>query len=334
MSASKYFVITGGAGYIGSMVAASLLARGDRVLVIDTLDFGGDGLLSFLPFANFAWTKQDVTERAPLAELMHNADAVIHLAALVGFPACNRAGRERTWQVNVEGTQRVYETAAQAGVDRFIFASSYSNYGLAADGEMVTEQSPLQPQSSYAESKVAAEQFLLTQSSQTGPAVTCLRLATVFGVSPRTRFDLMVNQFAWQAHQGEKLVIYQENFRRAFVHVRDVARAMLLVADAPRSAVAGQIFNVGNEALNSSKQELVMLLQEQWPALRVELQDRSFGGDMRSLHVSFEKIRRELGFTTCIDLRQGLAELHQALTLGWITNPADDRHRNHPPLLV
>ncbi|MCB0208390.1 MAG: NAD(P)-dependent oxidoreductase [Anaerolineae bacterium] len=334
MSASKYFVITGGAGYIGSMVTAHLLARGDRVMIIDTLNFGGDSLLSFLPFANFAWTKQDLTARAPLAEIMSNADTVIHLAALVGFPACNQAGREATWQVNVEGTRLVYEAAAQAGVDRLIFASSYSNYGLASDGEMVTEESPLQPQSSYAESKVAAEQFLLAQSSQTGPAVTCLRLATVFGVSPRTRFDLMVNQFAWQAHQAEKLVIYQENFRRAFIHVADVAQAMLQVADAPRSEVDGQIFNVGNEALNSSKQELVQLLQEQWPALRVELQDRSFGGDMRSLHVSFEKIRRVLNYTTHIDLRQGIAELHQALSLGWITNPADDRHRNHPPLLV
>ncbi len=334
MVENRHYIITGGAGYIGSVVTASLLARGYQVTVIDKLDFGGDGLLGFRPFTDFNWLKQDITANDSLAELMRGATCVIHLAALVGFPACDQAGREATWRTNVEGTQRIYEAAGQAGVKQLIYASSYSNYGLAPEGELVTEDSPLNPQSSYAESKIAAEQFLLRQSPQTGPAVTCLRLATVFGVSPRTRFDLMVNQFAWQAHNGETLVIYQQDFQRAFVHVQDVARAILQVANVPLEQVSGQIFNVGHESLNSSKMELISFIREYWPEVRVEVQNLSFGGDMRSLHVSFEKIRRVLNFTPQFDLRQGIAELHQALSNGWIYAPNSNRHRNHPPLLT
>lgn len=331
---NRHFVVTGGAGYIGSLITAHLLARGNQVTVIDALHFGADGLLAFFNIPGFKLVKGDITQADTLVQAMSKAACVIHLAALVGFPICNQVGRETTWRVNVEGSKNVYKAAQAARVERFIYASSYSNYGLAPEGVMVDEESPLQPQSVYAESKVAAEQFLLEQLSERGPAVTCLRLATVFGVSPRTRFDLMVNQFAWQAHCGETLVIYQQDFQRAFVHVQDVARAMLLVADTPPEKVAGQIFNVGHESLNSSKKELIALIQERWPSLKVETQHVNFGGDMRSIHVSFAKIQRILNYQPQIDLRQGIAELHHALSAGWIYAPGSDRHRNHPPLLT
>lgn len=326
------FVITGGAGYIGSALAASLVAEGRSVHILDFLASGGESLLALRDFPDFVLHPIDITRAGDLDDLLRGARCVVHLAALVGFPACDEAGREAAWAINVDATQRVYEAAARVGVERIVYASSYSNYGIAEEGQLVTEESPLHPQSIYAESKVAAEEFLRTRNS--GPAVTCLRLATVFGVSPRTRFDLMVNQFALAAHRGEKLVIYQEDVRRTFVHVRDVARAFRLVADADLKSVRGQVFNVGHERLNSSKQEIIELMREVWPDMDVEIAALEFGGDMRSVHVSFEKIRRKLDFTPTVELREGIEELHRELTSGCLCPPEDRRYRNHPPLVT
>jgi nucleoside-diphosphate-sugar epimerase len=334
MARGRHFVVTGGAGYIGSLLAATLLAEGHRVTVADCFAYGGEALLALRAFPGFRAVPHDVRRDDGLGAHLAGADAVFHLAALVGFPACDRAGEAETYAVNVDGTRRVYEAAADAGVSRLVYASSYSNYGVAPEDALVTEDSPLRPQSSYARSKVEAERFLLDRSAAGGPAVTCLRLATVFGVSPRTRFDLMLNQFALQAHRDETLVLYQEDYRRTFVHVSDVVRAMRLVVDADLATVSGQVFNVGNETLNSSKHELVELLRAAWPALRVESRALGFGGDMRSVHVSFEKIRRALGYRTHVDLFSGIRELHDALTSRWLHAPDADRYRNHPPLLT
>ena len=333
MADGRHFVVTGGAGYIGSHLAATLLSAGHRVTVLDSFLYGGEALMALRAFPGFRAIRCDVRTEDRLAEHMAGADAVFHLAALVGFPICDRVGERETYSVNLDGTRAVYAAAERAEVPRFVYASSYSNYGIAAGDTLVTEESPLQPQSTYASSKVAAERFLLDRDTAARPAVTCLRLATVFGVSPRTRFDLMLNQFALQVHNGETLVLYEEDYRRTFVHVSDVVRAMMLIVDADTETVTGQVFNVGNETLNSSKRELVSFLREAWPTLKVESRAEGFGGDMRSVHVSFEKIRRTLGYQTRVDLRSGVRELHEALTSRWV-NPADaDRYRNHPPLL-
>jgi nucleoside-diphosphate-sugar epimerase len=333
MTDGRHFVVTGGAGYIGSSLSAALLAAGNRVTVLDSLLYGGEALLALRAFPGFRAVLCDVRTEDGLAEHMAGAHAVFHLAALVGFPICDRVGERETYSVNLDGTRNVYEAAARAEVPRLVYSSSYSNYGIAADDTLVTEDSPLHPQSTYASSKVAAERFLLDRPTGALPTVTCLRLATVFGVTPRMRFDLMLNQFALQVHNGETLVLYEQDYRRTFVHVSDVVRAMRLVVDADIEKVAGQVFNVGNETLNSSKRELVSLLREAWPTLRVENRAEGFGGDMRSVHVSFEKIRRTLSFQTRVDLRSGVRELHEALTSRWV-HPADvDRYRNHPPLL-
>jgi nucleoside-diphosphate-sugar epimerase len=265
---------------------------------------------------------------------MKDADSVVHLAALVGFPACDRAGREMTWCVNVEGTRRVYESAARVGVRRLVYASSYSNYGRAKGDTIVTEESLLFPQSLYAESKIAAERFLLEQTSQGTVTPTCLRLATVFGVSPRTRFDLMVNQFTLEAFVKRRLVLFQQDFKRSFVHVRDVARAISVVLDAPEKLVNGQVFNIGSEKLNTTKSYLVKILQEHWPDVEVEMRDVNFGGDMRSLHVSFDKARKVLGFEAQLSLEEGINELCWALENKVIQEPQSDRYRNHPAILI
>lgn len=316
------------------MLVSTLLDQGNQVTVIDDLWFGGESLLPFLRFQRFNLVKGDICTSRVLAQVMQGADGVVHLAALVGFPACDRAGRETTWRVNVAGTQCVYEAAARAGVRRLVFASSYSNYGYAEGDTMVTEESPLFPQSLYAESKIAAERFFLTQASDNVVSPVCLRLATVFGVSPRTRFDLMVNQFVLDAFAKRRLTLYQQDFKRSFVHICDVARAVLLVLDAPDDQVRGQVFNIGSEKLNTTKSYLVKILQKHWPDVQVELRDVNLGGDIRSLHVSFEKARRVLGFEAQLNLEEGINELCWALENKVIQEPQSDRYRNHPAILV
>ena len=265
---------------------------------------------------------------------MSTADCVVHLAAIVGFPACDKVGRDYAWRINVQGTQNVWQAANKAGVKRFIFASSYSNYGESQQGELVTETSPLQPKSIYAETKIEAEKYLLCRGSSDITAPTCLRLATVFGLSPRTRFDLIINQFVLDALTKGVLEIYQTDFKRSFVHVRDVARAIAAMMDAPIEMVRNQVFNVGSESCNISKQKLVEMIKLSIPKLNVIYRDVSFAGDMRSIHVSFEKIRRTLAFEAKTSVAEGIEELIGAIQNGVIADPHNNRYRNHPTILV
>ena len=327
-------LVTGGAGYIGSALVSALLKQGATVTVLDDLWFGGEAILPFLSFDTFRLVKCDLSADSIPGDVMNDADCLVHLAAVVGFPACEKAGRDFVWRNNVQGTQRLYEIAKNSRVKRVVFSSSYSNYGESKDGVPVTEDSPLYPKSLYAESKIEAERFLLNQADPQGPAPICLRLATVFGVSPRTRFDLIVNQFVLEAYTKEYVELYQENFKRSFVHVQDVVQAILCVMGAPLDRVRNQVFNVGSEKLNTSKQELIDLIRTYVPRLRVEYRNASFAGDMRSIHVSFEKMRKILRFETQINMDQGIKELLWTLRNRIISDPLSERYRNHSAILV
>jgi len=320
-----HYLITGGAGYIGSLLTSVLLQHGHRVTVVDDLLFGGESLLGHFTHPDFKFVKGNILESSTLERASY--EAVIHLAAIVGFPACQAVGREAAWRYNVEATQRVYDAAAEAGVERFILASTYSNYGLSPDGRAVIEESPLNPQSLYAETKIAAEEWLLAQKDG-GPAPLIFRFATLFGISPRTRFDLIVNQFVLEALTKRLLIIYQRGYSRSFVHVRDVVRGIHLGLEAPLAVVQGQVFNLGSDEGNYTKDEIVQLVQRHVPGTEVTYKDLSFGGDMRDITVSFEKIGRELGFEARISVEEGVIEVRDALQSGLIKNPMDDRHRN------
>lgn len=326
MSESKHVVITGGAGYIGSLLTAQLLQRGHRVTVIDNLLFGGEALLTFFSDPNFHFAKADVTEARTLRDSLPRKwpkpDAVIHLAAIVGFPACQAVGKQAAWRYNVDATKNVFEQAENLQVSRFLFASTYSNYGLSPDGRPVTEESPLNPQSLYAETKIAAEEFLLPNGA------LIFRLATLYGISPRTRFDLIVNQFVLDAYTKRELLIYQRGYSRSFVHVLDVVRGFLIGLDAPEEKVHGQVYNLGTDNGNYSKDQIVQLVIKRLPETVVEYKDLTFGGDMRDITVSFEKIRRELGYKTTLTVDDGVREVVNALRLGLIREPQHERYRN------
>jgi nucleoside-diphosphate-sugar epimerase len=327
----KHILITGGAGYIGSLLTSELLRLNYRVTVLDTLLFGGESLVAFLPHPNFHFVKADVTEKRAIKDSCRDGwqhpDAIIHLAAIVGFPACQAVGKPVAWKYNVEATKMVYEQAADLGAERFVFASTYSNYGLSEDGKPVTEESPLNPQSLYAETKIAAEEYLLSQKAA-GCAPLLFRFATLYGLSPRTRFDLIVNQFVLEAFTRHELIIYQRGYSRSFVHIRDTVRGVIMGLEAERAKIAGQIFNLGTDHGNYSKNDIVNLILKRMPEVTVEYKDLTFGGDMRDITVSFAKIRNVLGFETTLDVNDGVREVLFALKSGLIPNPTDVRYRN------
>jgi nucleoside-diphosphate-sugar epimerase len=331
MKDKRHILVTGGAGYIGSMLTAELLRAGHRVTVLDKLIFGGESLLAFMSHPDFYFARADVTEMRALHNSLPRTwpqpDATVHLAAIVGFPACQAIGKQAAWRYNVDATRQVFEQSVNLGVGRFVFASTYSNYGLSQDGLAVTETSPLNPQSLYAETKIASEDYLLSQKeSVCAPLI--YRLATLYGTSPRTRFDLIVNQFVLDAFTKRELIIYQRGYSRSFVHVQDVVRGILLGLNAPEEKVRGQIYNLGIDDGNYTKDEIVGLVIKRLPETVVRYKDLTFGGDMRDIRVSFEKIKRELGFQAGLNVDDGVREVVHALRSGLIRNPTDERYRN------
>ena len=313
MDKTNHIIITGGAGYIGSLLTSELLRLGHRVTVIDTLLFGGESLVGAMAHPNFRFVKADVTQPYALTNAMRGeeqADALVHLAGIVGFPACQAIGREAAWRYNVEAVQHVYEQAASLNCERFVFSSTYS-----ADDS----------QSLYAETKIAAEAYLLQQSTI---APVIFRIADVYGISPRTRFDQMLNQFVLDAFTKRELIIYQRGYSRSFVHVRDVVNGLLLGLVADVNKVRGEIFNLGTPNGNLTKDEIVNLVMKRLPETHVIYKDLTFGGDMRDISVSFEKIERELGFEATLTPDDGVREVLYALKSGLIKKPQDGRYRN------
>jgi nucleoside-diphosphate-sugar epimerase len=327
----KHILITGGAGYIGSILTSELLRQNYQVTILDSLLFGGESIMPFMNHPNFHFIKTDVTEsravRDALKKDWDKPNAVIHLAGIVGFPACQAVGKQVSWKYNVEATKMVFEQSADLGVERFVFASTYSNYGLSENGKPVTEESPLNPQSLYAETKIAAEEYLLKQKDA-ACAPLLFRFATLYGVSPRTRFDLIVNQFVLEAFTKRQLIIYQRGYSRSFVLIRDIVRGIIMGLEAEQNKIRGQVFNLGTDNGNYSKNDIVNFILRRMPETVVEYKDLTFGGDMRDITASFEKIKRVLGFETTLDVDDGVREVLFALKSGLIKDPTDDRYRN------
>ena len=327
----RHVLVTGGAGYIGSLLTSSLLRADFRVTVVDSLLFGGEALIPFLHHPNFHFVKADVTESRAVRDSIRKdwpkPEAVVHLAGIVGFPACQAVGHQAAWRYNVEATKTVFGQAVGLGAERFVFASTYSNYGLSSDGKPVTEESSLTPQSLYAETKIAAEEYLLANKDSTCAPLS-FRFATLYGISPRTRFDLIVNQFVLEAFTKRELIIYQRGYSRSFVHVYDVVRGIMIGLDVDEAKVRGQVYNLGTDSGNYSKDQIVGLVLKRMPDTTVEYKDLTFGGDMRDITVSFEKVHRKLGFETTLTVDDGVREVLYALKSGIIRNPMDEKYRN------
>ncbi len=331
MPEKGHILVTGGAGYIGSLLTAELLRADYQVTVVDNLLYGGESLLAFLSHPNFHFSKGDITEpgtlRSALRKDWATPKAVVHLAGIVGFPACQAVGKQAAWYHNVGGTRRVFEDAAMLGIGRLVFASTYTGYEASSDNAAATESAPFAPQSLYAETKAAAEEYLLSAGSS-APSALIFRLATLYGISPRTRFDLIVNQFVLDAYLKRELVIYQRGYLRSFLHVRDAAHGILLGLEASDEKVRRQIYNLGSDEGNFTKDEIVGFVIKRLPETVVTYKDLTFGGNVRDLRVSFEKIRSALGYQALLTVDDSVRETVNALQQGIIQDPRDQRYTN------
>lgn len=319
-------LITGGAGYIGSTLAYRLLTAGHRVRVLDCLVHGGEPLMGIWSDPNFEFVRGDIRERATIRHAVSGQNAVVHLAAVVGDPACARQP-ELTRETNLRASLILIDESRGAGVERFIFASTCSNYGKMSDAtRYVDEDSELRPVSLYAETKVSVERALLEDSHDNGWCPTPLRLATVYGVSPRMRFDLTVNEFTLEMIRNKRLKVFGEHFWRPYVHVADVARAVQLVLDSPASSVSGRVFNVGATDQNFQKKTIVELIRPHAPDAEVEFIPKL--EDPRDYRVSFARIYDELRFTATRTVPQGISEVSRLLRGGVIEDLCHPKYRN------
>jgi nucleoside-diphosphate-sugar epimerase len=319
-------LVTGGAGYIGSTLVPVLLANGHRVRVLDTLMFGGDSLLGVWSHPEFEFVRGDVSDAAARKIALDGMEAVVHLAAIVGDPACSRQP-DLARKVNLESSLALVEESRKARVGRFIFASTCSNYGRMKDPTcLVDENSELSPVSLYAETKVAVEKALLASHPQPNWCPTPMRFATIFGVSPRMRFDLTVNEFTMEMLTKKNLKVFGEQFWRPYVHARDAARAIELVLKSPAERVAGSVFNVGATDQNFQKKQLVEMISAHATDAVVEYVHKQ--EDPRDYRVSFSRISDQLGFQITRTVSQGIEEVAHLVRSGAITNFADPRYRN------
>ena len=325
-AATDRVLVTGGAGFIGSVLVQELLARGHSVRVLDALVHGQPSLLSAWGRRSFDFVRGDVRDSTCVETALEGISTVIHLAAIVGDPACAR-NPELARQTNVEATSRVLDAASSAGVRRFVFLSTCSNYGKMADPKAyVTEDSELRPVSLYAETKVEAEGDVMSRCTSTFH--TCvLRLATVYGVSPRMRFDLTVNEFTRDVCLGETLVIYGEQYWRPYIHVRDAAAALGVVVSADSSVISGGLFNVGSTAENYRKADLCSLLTLRFPQAKITVVPKT-GEDPRDYRVLFDKIQSVLGFEAAYSVSDGIDEVASLVTSGLLGDPGDSRYTN------
>jgi len=323
---SKKVLVTGGAGYIGSVLTRQLLDKGCKVRVLDSLMYGGEPIIDLLNDPDFEFVKGDVRNEADVRKAMEGIDCVAHLAAIVGDPACAQQP-ELAKSTNVEGSKLLYTIANEMGVEKFVFASTCSNYGKMEDpNSFVTEESALAPVSLYAETKVGVEQFLLGQSKDNNCKPTCLRFSTVYGLSLRPRFDLTVNEFAKELALGRELVIFGEQFWRPYCHVYDLARSVVKVIEAPEDVVAFEVFNVGDTTENYQKKMIVEEVQKLIPDAKIKYVSKN--EDPRDYRVAFEKIKSKLGFEVMFKVPDGIAQIKKVLDDGFIINPDDNKYKN------
>ncbi len=319
-------LVTGGAGYIGATLVPLLLEEGHHVRVLDSLLHGGETLLGVWANPNFEFLRGDIASPESRAAALDGRDAVVHLAAIVGDPACARQP-DVARNVNLTSSLALIDEARKAGVSRFIFASTCSNYGKMKDlTRYVDEDSELAPVSLYAETKVAVEKALLASGHTATWSPTPLRFATVFGVAPRMRFDLTVNEFTMEMLTRKSLKVYGEQFWRPYVHVRDAARAIRLVLSSPAEKVGGRVFNVGDTTQNFTKQHLVELIQPFAPDAAVEYVRKT--EDPRDYRVTFSRIADQLGYKISRTVAEGIAEVAHLVRENIIKDYSEERFRN------
>ncbi|MEZ4386122.1 MAG: NAD(P)-dependent oxidoreductase [Candidatus Krumholzibacteriia bacterium] len=326
MSDAPRVLVTGAAGYIGSVVIRQLLQAGHRVRGLDALFFGGDALLGVFGHPRFEFVRGDLRDGPTVARALRDVDAVVHLAAIVGDPAC-AADPDLARAINWDATRALCDRCVdEPRVKRFVFASTCSNYGRSAPGAFVDEGSPLNPVSLYAELKVRFEQHLLALDPRDDFVATALRFATVYGLSPRPRFDLTVNEFVREVTLGRTLRIFGEQFWRPYCHVEDLAGSCARVLASDPAVVRRRVFNVGDTDENYQKKMIADAILAVVPEAAIEYVKKD--EDPRDYRVDFTLIRDTLGFAITKRVPDGIREVHAALVAGIFSDPDSPRYRN------
>lgn len=304
-------LVVGGAGYIGSILVRKLLRKGHRVRVLDSLVYGASAIEDTFDDPRLEFIEGDCRNIRDVVGAMTGVKSVVHLAAIVGDPACDR-DHQTALEINYAATRMMVEIAKGEGVKRFVFASSCSVYG--ASDEVMTEESEVGPISLYAETKVDSESTLLEAASDRFHP-TILRFSTIFGLSPRPRFDLVVNLLTAKAIKEGVVTIFNGEQWRPFLHVADAAESVIRVLEAPVEVVGGQIYNVGDDRLNHTLTDVADKIVDLFPGVSVE---ETSNADRRNYRVSFCKIKGQLGFTCSKSLEDGIKELKLAFENGLI----------------
>jgi nucleoside-diphosphate-sugar epimerase len=314
-------LVIGGAGYVGCWLIRRLLEEGKSVRVLDNAVYGLDPIRDLLQNPRVEYLNGDCRNIQDVVKAVRGVSSIVHLAAIVGDPACE-IDHKTTIEINYAATRMIVEVAKGYGVERFLFASSCSVYG--ATDEIMDEDSKVEPVSLYGQLKVAAEQALLEAASDDFHPVL-LRFATVFGLSNRPRFDLVVNLLSAKAWQDGVITIYNGEQWRPFVHVKDLSEAIILLLSAPLRAVSQQTFNVGDNSLNHTLTEVGEVIRRVFPGTRIEGVENA---DKRNYRVNFDKIQKRLGFRCRYHLEDGVREIKAAFDSSAIDNYKNIRFSN------
>ena len=303
-SSEKKVLIIGGAGYIGSVLTRYLLKKKFKVRVFDSLLYGDQSIRNLTRRKDFDFILGDTRNIGLLNQAMENVFAVIHLGEIVGDPACS-LDEEYTFSVNFNGTRNVLNASVEKGVSKFIYASSCSVYGFGRS--LFTEKSKLNPISFYAKTKVECEKEILRYKNSI--SVSIMRLATVFGLSYRPRFDLVFNLLCAQAFYEKQINLFGGNQWRPFIHVKDVAVGIERLLRSSHKRIGGQIFNLGSSKLNIQLSALGTLIAGHLNGVNILKSIKK--QDNRSYNVDFSKVSNDLNFSTSINFESGIKEILQ-----------------------
>jgi nucleoside-diphosphate-sugar epimerase len=318
----RRILVIGGAGYLGSVLVHQLLDRGYGATVFDSLMYGDESIQDLLSHPRFRLVRADLRDTEQVRTASSDADAVVHLGALVGDPAC-ALDTELAREINLQATELVATIARGLGIRRFIFASTCGAYG-ASDG-LVDEESPLEPVSLYAQTKVDAEALLLSMTDRSFRPII-FRFGTFYGASSRARFDLVVNLLVANAVVEKRITISGGSAWRPFIHVADGAEAIIRCLEEPEDMLRHQVFNVGSDEGNHTLGAIGDIVAAAVPGVRIDVVDGEKGA--ANYRVSFTRVREELGFVPSRTVADGVAEIKSALEKGAIRDYADARYSN------
>jgi len=302
MSRFSNILVTGGAGYIGSVLTRNLVLSKYNVKVLDSLVFGKDGISELVSNDSVNLFVGDIRNKEIIPDVLKEIDCVVHLAAIVGEPLCSKIPKAAR-QINEFATKHLIDSCKKSGVQRFIFASTCSNYGSSLG--LVNEDTTLESLSLYSETKVKSESYIL-DSKEDNFEPCILRFATAYGISPRMRFDLLVQEFIRDALIDKKISIFGPDHWRPLIHVDDIASACITAIE-NSSNISGEVYNVGDNEQNYTKMNLAQLVQKYVPSSTIEVTGSK--QDLRNYRVSFDKIKNKLNFNVSKTVEDGILEI-------------------------